>query len=100
MIKKLFLIISIYINANACLCTEEITQIFNDIKIYVADENVIPTAQNISSVLIPQIKTNKQDIDKQNDVLEKLLKAEKLKALEAKKLVFLLQKLYNIESVE
>ncbi|WP_419774371.1 hypothetical protein [Halarcobacter sp.] len=102
MIKVYFLIFIISLNlyASSCLCTTEIDSIFSDIEEYIVDDYVDPTTDNIDEILIPQIDTNKESIDKQNDVLEKLLKAEKLRAHEAKKLVFLLEKLYNIEQLQ
>jgi hypothetical protein len=96
----ILIIITLSLNAAGCLCTSEISKIFKDIQTYVVDDYVDPTSDNIEDTLIPQINTNKQSIDAQNEILEKSLKAEKLKALEAKKLVFLLEKLYNIENLQ
>ncbi len=76
------------------------SSIFNNMKKYVIGDYIDPTTNNINNILIPQIKTNQKSIDKQNKVLERLLKAEKMKALETQILVFLLEKLYSIESLQ
>lgn len=101
MLKQIivFLLVSVALNAS-CLCTSEIDNIFDEIETYIVDDYVDPTTDNIENILIPQIETNQKSIDEQNEVLEKLLKAEKLKALEADKLVFLIEKLYNIEQLQ
>ena len=101
MLKQIIglLLVSVVLNA-ACLCTSEIDNIFDEIETYIVDDYVDPTTDNIENILIPQIETNQKSIDEQNEVLEKLLKAEKLKALEADKLVFLIEKLYNIEQLQ
>ena len=96
----ILIISAITLSAAGCLCKPEINGIFNDIEKYVVSDYVNPTSNNIENILIPQINTNQESIDAQNEVLEHLLKAEKLKSLEAKKLTFLLEKLYNIESLQ
>jgi len=102
MIKKvvLFFCFSSFLYASGCRCPLEINEIFNNIKIHVVDKNVNPTRSSISSTLIPQIQKNKASIDRQNEVLEKQLKAEKLKALEASKLAFLLEKLIQVQNLK
>ncbi|RXI37033.1 hypothetical protein CRU99_12710 [Malaciobacter mytili] len=95
----LFSVLTI-VNASNCKCTSEIDNIFDEITNYIVDDYVDPTSDNIEDILIPQIKTNKKSIDEQNKVLEKVLKAEKLKSLEAENLVFLLNKYYLVGNIK
>lgn len=87
------------VNLYACKCSSEITNIFNTIENHIIPTNVQPTENAILNTLIPQIETDKASIDKQNEYLEKLLRAEQLKSLEASKLVFQLEKLLNLDEL-
>jgi hypothetical protein len=101
--KSLFtvlLVIGISANANTCMCTVEINNIFEQIANHVIDVNVNPTSNNIENILIPQIVENRETIDSENDQLERMLRAEKQKSLEANRLVFLLNKTLQINNLE
>ncbi len=101
-IKHLLMFFSLLYLENlsaTCLCAGEIQKIYTQVEQYISKTNIIPTVQNIQNELIPQIQVNNQSINTQNEELEKILKSEKLKALETKELIFLLEKLYKIESI-
>jgi hypothetical protein len=54
-------------------------------------------ANEIRSNLIPEIRQNIADIRQQNEVLKKLIKAEKEKAIQLKQINFALEKINYLE---
>lgn len=93
-------IVSISANASTCMCTAEINNIFEQIANHVISVNVNPTSNNIENILVPQVIENKETIDTENEQLERMLRVEKQKSLEANRLVFLLNKTLQINNLE
>jgi hypothetical protein len=83
-----------------CQCQPEITNIFTNITQYVTVDNIMPTIGSIDSALIPQIKNNKEAIDKQNKTLEKELKLEQAKYIETQRLIFQLEKIIKLKELK
>jgi len=89
-----------YSNLSACVCAADIIQAFTSTRSYIVDQNVNIITANVRTQLIPSINQNKADIDAQNDLLELMIKAEKLKAMQYKKMIFLLQQQRSLFGTE
>jgi len=86
--------------AGACVCTSDIVAGFNDATNYIVTQNVEPQVQEISTRLIPAIEENTQRILEQNEEIKKLIEAEKMKALQYRKLIFFLEQRAKLHTAE
>lgn len=104
MIKKIFVIFILLVTLSsstfACKCPREIANIFTTITNYIVNENVVPATVNATTKLIPQLEENISIINKENKELERLLKLEREKSIEADRLVFLLNKTLELNNLE
>jgi hypothetical protein len=95
--KIIFLMIFGITASNAqCYCTTDITMGFMNIRTDI-EEILQNQANKINNDLIPEIRQNISDIREQNEVLEKLIKAEKERAIQLKQINFILEKVNNLE---
>lgn len=80
----------------ACLCAGDIVQGFNN-----STNSILEVLQNaeteISTNVIPAVQKNIQDIEEQNKILEKTIKANVERNIQKKELIFLLTQLKNMQ---
>lgn len=89
-IYLLLLLLSFKFEALACVCEPDISSAFNSTTQFIAKDNVSVISENINSNLIPKIKENTEQLKQQNETLAKLIKAEQYKAMQYKRMLFLL----------
>jgi hypothetical protein len=95
--KKIIFLVAFSITAsNACYCAVDITQGFMKTRTDI-EEVLQNQASKITEDLIPEIRQNISDIREQNEVLKKLIKAEKERAIQLKQINFILEKVNNLE---
>jgi coproporphyrinogen III oxidase-like Fe-S oxidoreductase len=82
--------------ASGCLCVSEITQTYNGIESKV--EEYINSQKNAVNKLVDRIKKNTEDIKQQNEIIEKMIEAEKRKTLQNTEIVFLLKKVIELKT--
>lgn len=91
--KGIFLLALLFLfkfDALACVCAEDILQAFNNTTQFIAQDNVSVISSNINTNLIPKINENTEQIMQQNETLSRLIKAEQYKAMQYKRILFLL----------
>jgi hypothetical protein len=94
--KIIFIVFFSITTSNACLCLGDITPGFTKIRTDIG-QMLQEQADKINNDLIPEIRQNITDIKQQNEVLKKLIKAEKERAVQLKQINFILEKVNNLE---
>jgi hypothetical protein len=82
--------------AQACFCTQAIQDAFDGIAKKV--EDYIGDQKDSVTKLIDEVKKNTDDIKEQNKIIEKIIDAEKRKAVQNMEIVFLLQKISELKT--
>lgn len=95
--KKIVLCLCLFSAAAvACVCTIDIVNGFVGSRSQISATIDSATAE-IEGNLIPAIERNIADVKKQNEELEKLLKAYKLEAEQKRHIIFYLEEINNIQ---
>jgi hypothetical protein len=82
--------------AQACFCALSVAAAFTQLSTQVSTDIA---AQTVAvALLVQEVKKNTSDIKEQNDVLEKIIDAEKRRAVQNMEIVFLLKKISELKT--
>ncbi|MDR0467668.1 MAG: hypothetical protein LBG67_02325 [Campylobacteraceae bacterium] len=93
--KVIILLVALSWTINACECQPQIDTILNTVSKHIQDA-LNEEIQALNNNLIPAVKNATKNINSQNEVMVKIIEAEKLKAIQNKEIIFNLQKINQL----